>query len=187
VQVEEALKKIYVAGGSSERAQCAHYMTCLRKAGWEITHDWTIDESYREKYRSEVTARRSAFADMCGVVDAEYFWLVSPQDKSDGSSTELGIALGRGRRVIVSGPYNEQGRIFPLLAYKLFDKHEEALAWLVALATPPAMPVRIVVPSDFDITAALAAGVADKRSTPPPGTYGPGDHGPNSFRGSDYP
>lgn len=118
--------RVYVAGGSAERAIVQPLLTALRAGGCVITHDWTVCEGYDRP--SEPEERQDwARQDLDGVRSAEIVWLVAPEGKSEGSATELGAALALGLRVLVSGPHAmRKDRIFALLG-ALYDTHQEAL------------------------------------------------------------
>lgn len=130
------MSKIYVAGGSTERAMVANYMTKLREAGHEITHDWTKDPGY-----DGAPIPDSAQLDYQGVSTSRFFWIVLPAEKSEGAFCELGMAIAirdfaariDPPVVIVSGfdAKRDAGRIFCGLANKVFDNHGAALGWLI--------------------------------------------------------
>jgi hypothetical protein len=61
-------------------------------------------------------------------------WLLCPAGKSEGSAAELGAALALGRRVVVSGPWDAIGRIFPGLAGECYAHHEEAFRGVLRAA-----------------------------------------------------
>lgn len=135
-------RTIYVAGGSDERAACHSDIEALAAGGWIVTHDWTRDAGYPENGGAP-DPLRSATLDYNAVMSAEYFWLRMPEQKSEGSSFELGVAVCmRGMlsirpgplpgAVIVSGPWARS--IFARLAGLTFDTHEHALAWLLEVA-----------------------------------------------------
>lgn len=128
-------RRIYVAGGSSERALVSGYMAQLRAGGFEITHDWTQDPGYDGSPIPD-----SAKLDYRGVIAADYFWQVLPREKSEGAFCELGMAIAirdfysRGpHTVIVSGfdAARDANRIFCNLATRRYEQHGEALGWLL--------------------------------------------------------
>lgn len=127
--VVERPLRVYVAGGASERAQAGVWIRRLREAGVEVTHDWTGDAAW---YGGTVAKR--AAADLDGVRRADVLWYLAPADKSEGSSGELCAALVLGKRVIVSGPWDAAGRIFPGLAGERYAGHEEGFAGVVRAA-----------------------------------------------------
>lgn len=127
---------IYVAGGSADRATIATLIAELRGAGWTVTHDWTRDPGWTDpSHPREISANE----DLHGVFAARVFWLVLPEAKSEGAHFELGVAVALGfddpsRDVVVSGPAETLGRIFPTLADVSFDRHADALEYLLARA-----------------------------------------------------
>lgn len=127
-----AALRVYVAGGSAERFAVRCYMERLREAGIVVVFDWTYSPGYGRAFTEEET-RAQAQADLDAVRSADVVWYLAPVAKSEGSHFELGAALALGRRVIVSGPATELGRIFPLLATVRFTEHEAALLCLVSL------------------------------------------------------
>jgi hypothetical protein len=131
-----AERTIYVAGGSSERDYVASVIAALRAAGWTVTCDWTVSSFWAPGCSKPACA----LADLAGVLTARTFWLILPSAKSEGSHFELGVAIATSllltqiqrRETIVSGPRAVHGRIFPDLADRHFDTHEEALCYLTS-------------------------------------------------------
>lgn len=135
-------RTIYVAGGSDERGACHADIERLTAGGWIVTHDWTTGPEWPEN-GGHSDPLRSATLDYNAVMSAEYFWLRMPEQKSEGASFELGVAVCmRGMlstrpgplpgAVIVSGPWARS--IFARLAGLAFDTHEQALKWLLEIA-----------------------------------------------------
>ena len=88
------------------------------------THDRDLPEEDRLKH---------ADADSNAALDANYFWLVVPEERGVGAWIEFGLALAQALRhganyIIVSGDWKKS--IFTSLADHRFDSHEEALAFL---------------------------------------------------------
>jgi hypothetical protein len=125
--------RLYIAGSSSERPLIATLIYLVQKAGYEVTFDWTRHSSFDvpPPGPSEEVLLEAARLDFEAVKVADVLWYVAPADKSEGSATELGMALAFGKRVVVSGQLGH-ARIFPRLGTKVFTKHEEALAFLKA-------------------------------------------------------
>jgi hypothetical protein len=115
--------RVYVAGGAGEREVCGAWIRALQGAGVEVTHDWTGDAAWH----GGTVAERAA-ADLDGVRQCDVLWLLCPVAKSEGSACELGAALAWGKRVVVSGPWDGLGRIFPGLAGEWWGTHEEGFA-----------------------------------------------------------
>jgi len=134
------LKKIYVAGASSELDMIRYVMKKLQDSGnLEITYDWTIPVAKFGSEGKELTSaerREYAAKDLAGVGGADYFWLLVPGNKSVGAWVELGAAISNRRSpptynrpvIVVSGDLSS---IFTELADKRFTTHEEALTWLL--------------------------------------------------------
>lgn len=121
--------RVYVAGGAGERAACGVWIRRLAAAGVEVTHDWTGDAAWHDG-----TAAERAAADLDGVRRADLLWYLAPAAKSEGSAAELGAALALGKRVVVSGPWDGLGRIFPGLAGECYRYHEEGFRGVVRAA-----------------------------------------------------
>lgn len=98
--------KIYVAGKFSNNIAIRQYMTWLEEKNHTITHDWTSYQSDKEA-PEEILADR-ADKDLTGVRDA--YMLVAIMDDPDyefrGTFTEIGMALGLGKRVCIVCPFD---------------------------------------------------------------------------------
>ena len=121
--------RLYVAGGSSERADCQAAIDRLAAAGVVITLDWTRSPGW-ERPLSVAEEAEQARHDLDAVDAADLVWLRLPERASEGAHVELGYALAKGKRVIVSGEVRA-GRIFPRLAAMLFGSHWDAEGWIV--------------------------------------------------------
>jgi hypothetical protein len=116
--------KVYVAGASSERNERAkHVMAALKAAGYVITHDWTtsVDMNCGPDHQpivDDATLTKCAEDDYLGVVVADIFVLLAPQNASTGAWVELGIALGKlgPARIYIAGDISKC--IFALLIPK---------------------------------------------------------------------
>jgi nucleoside 2-deoxyribosyltransferase len=93
-------KKLYVAGCFARAEDINLYIRMLKHSGYEITHDWTkveISEDYKEK--------RATYAifDVEGVRDADTLVIIITEKDYPymGTSTELGVALGLNKRVVI--------------------------------------------------------------------------------------
>ncbi len=119
--------RIYVAGSSSERLTVVRPMILrLRGVGCVLTHDWTVCPGYdRPGTQSEL--REWARGDLLGVQAADIVWVMMPEAPSEGATGELCAALVLNKTVFVSGPHaTRAGRIFPLLASRVCENHEDA-------------------------------------------------------------
>lgn len=122
------MNRIYVAGGSDERAIVREFIARLVARGWEVTHDWTTDPGY-DAPPSTNAKRRAANLDEAGVRLADVVWIVVPSEKSEGAAVEFGIARGLRKRTVVSGPDCARC-LFWLNADHVFESHEAAMMWL---------------------------------------------------------
>lgn len=132
-----------MAGGRSERLFVREVIADLVARGVTITYDWTYEPGWDDP--SLADPLRCARVDMAAVRACDVLWYIAPADKSEGSSTELGIALALGKIVVVSGPHAlALGRVFPALGTHIYESHAEALEAVVALVlgaiTSPAVP-----------------------------------------------
>lgn len=127
---------IYIAGGSTEIELCRGMIDAVTSHGGRITYDWTRDPGWRlgrpltMQERAECAAR-----DLAAVAEARLFWLMLPQEKTEGAHVELGAALtlralGRPIEIVVSGPMLDS-RLFPARADHIFAEHGAALAYVV--------------------------------------------------------
>lgn len=132
-------RRIYVAGGSSERDMVSTYMDSLRGAGWTIAHDWTQDPVFVGGPPQD-----SARLDYQGVWNSDYVWVILPREKSEGAFFEFGAACSardafresdtdRRLTIVVSGfdATRDAARIFVQLADKVCPSHSHALGWLL--------------------------------------------------------
>lgn len=90
--------RVYVATKFEAKDRARRVMRALEDAGHEITHDWTREEDGD----GEDFLRACALADLAGVLSSDALvLLVEPGMR--GAFVELGAALARGVRVVVSG------------------------------------------------------------------------------------
>lgn len=130
--------KVYVAGASVERVERAiPTMRALRDAGITITHDWTQDmhesacAEHGDGLVPEADRRRYADEDEAGVRAADVVLLLAPNERgSSGAWTELGIAIGTGKTIVVAGPKGKRS-IFTTRAHKMFETDAGAIEWLI--------------------------------------------------------
>jgi hypothetical protein len=131
---------LYIAGGSSERLTVVRPLidACLA-AGVSITLDWTrLPEWDDPQQQTHEFYRMRARQDLDALARAQLFWLVVPEQKSEGSAAELGYALAfeeLGHDIIISGTTGTIGarNIFVLLADRIFTEHKEALAFVISV------------------------------------------------------
>lgn len=130
------MKRIYIAGGSTERITIVQpWIERVRASGmWEVTHDWTQEVNYHRP------AAECATQDVSGVLSADAVWLLVPEAVSEGMAFEFGLALQSAHAVVASGP--STGRcIFHTQARRRFERHEDAFLWLTGK--------RVDAPSDY--------------------------------------
>ncbi len=127
--------RVYVAGGAAERLTVARqWIRRLQEAGIEVTHDWTQDPGWDCAAPTRASLDAAAREDLDGVRRADVLWYLAPATKSEGAACELGAALAWGKRVVVSGPWEALGRVFPGLAGVQCGTHEEGFAAVAGAA-----------------------------------------------------
>ncbi|MEZ4103564.1 MAG: nucleoside 2-deoxyribosyltransferase [Candidatus Paceibacterota bacterium] len=91
------MSKIYVASNNVERAQSV--MSLLKQNGHTITFDWTIGiENSREQDKEKAITERDAIRNSDALV---YLW----EENQESARYEAGMAMGLGKKVIVSGDH----------------------------------------------------------------------------------
>lgn len=138
------MKTIYVASGSAELGLVRDAIDALTKARWLITYDWSREPLWSRPASQPLTVherRALALKDRDAVRRARFLWYRVPNDKSEGSADEFGyfsalrdVEPNSQRRIVVSGDVLRLGRIFPCLGDAHFDRHEDALKFLVSMA-----------------------------------------------------
>lgn len=89
------MSKIYVASNNVKRAR--DVMSVLEKNGHTITFDWTIDiEKESEQKDEKAIIERDAIRSCDALV---YLW----DENQESARYEAGMAMGLGKKVIVSG------------------------------------------------------------------------------------
>ena len=89
--------KLFVASSYLNKSEARAVMGILKKAGHEITFDWTKPE----KIQTVAQRARKAERDEQGVTEAERLVVVWPGRV--GTATEIGIALGQGKKIHILG------------------------------------------------------------------------------------
>ena len=134
---------VYVAGSSSERSRVHAAMDSVRDAGLELTLDWlaAIDRVGAASPTDPAVRADAARADLDAIDRADVVWLLAPHpgSTSTGAWTELGYALAKGKRVVVSGDATRS--IFVSGAEAEVATDGDALALLRRKAIP--MPTRL--------------------------------------------
>lgn len=127
--------KLYVAGASAEIARAEAFIAKLRAHGFEITFDWPahirgVGASNEGVDYDECV--RSAKADIKGVLDAEWFVLLEPeQAKTIGAWVEIGVALHAVIPVLWVGEGDRT--IFSALATMSVSDDENAIELLLGI------------------------------------------------------
>lgn len=88
--------RVYVAGASKEIDRCRAAMDYVRELGGVIACDWIAEIERVGSANEGLTQeqrRESAEADLCGIMGADVFWLLVPENDSKGAWVELGAAL----------------------------------------------------------------------------------------------
>jgi hypothetical protein len=93
--------KLYVASKFTNKQEVRSLMTLLENDGHTITHDWTDDDAAGlEGDELEQYLALNAIACIRGIIDAQAFILIARPEMA-GSHTELGLAMGIGRPVLI--------------------------------------------------------------------------------------
>jgi hypothetical protein len=95
--------KFFVSGKVGSEKDAKEVMELLRKAGHEITFDWTTIPHLRPYDENVRASREAAILESHGVRTADVVVIVS-HDRGVGLFVELGIAIGAGIPVrVISG------------------------------------------------------------------------------------
>lgn len=132
--------RIYVAGASKEPTRVRDAMGCAREAGFDLTLDWlaAIEKAgAANEGLSDGDRRHYAADDLAAVADADFVWLLAPDNASTGAWVELGYAIALRDaigssprpRIVVSGRARVRC-IFAAFADYESDNDANALAWL---------------------------------------------------------
>ncbi len=126
--------KIYLASAWDNAPQVRKYMDQLEKMDHEITMDWTKDYFDADSNSlSERTTQQNVMAarqDFFGVVHCNVFIGIFEDDsKTRGAWTELGIALAKGKHIVMIGKEESMKNIFCWLPskFKIYDTWEDML------------------------------------------------------------
>jgi hypothetical protein len=131
------IRSVYVASAFADYQRTRAAQAVLRAGGLGISFDWTTaaDEYPDGDAAASPDARHeAAIADGLGVVKADALLFLTPAEKSQGCGcwVELGIAMARGKRVVITGPQRDR-TIFCELAER-FDTDAAGIARLFSLA-----------------------------------------------------
>lgn len=125
---------VYVAGASAEIDQCEHWMGRLRALGHRISYDWCANirrvGNANPREATEEQRHEWSRTDIDAALVSDVFWLLMPTRPTVGAWVEFGaVRQTGGPRTLVSGDW--RASIFTSLADERFDKHEDALDWIV--------------------------------------------------------
>jgi len=97
--------KLYVAGKFDNRDYIHTRIEYLQSLGYEITHDWTQVETSNSLTNTDLA--KYASQDVNGVLQADLLLiLITDEDYPyRGTTTELGVALGQNKPVVVIDPF----------------------------------------------------------------------------------
>jgi hypothetical protein len=134
LEQEQLVKKIYVAGGSSEAKDVAAFIRNLEGYGFECTFNWTNDVLNAKMPERDLPNEKRlelAKADSKACIDAEIVWFIIPEKPTRGMWTELGIVSVRheNKEIVVSGMWRES--IFTAFADQFFDHHYLAFNYII--------------------------------------------------------
>lgn len=92
---------VYVATKAENYPMARVFMRALEEAGHDITHDWTVTVEELGPGPEDIsTRRRSAIADLKGVVECDIFILIMHKDMV-GSLIEYGAALALNKPIYI--------------------------------------------------------------------------------------
>jgi len=87
--------KFFVSGKVGSDSDTKRLMHELKKAGHEITFDWTTIEHLRPYDKNTRASREAAVLESRGVKDADVLVIIT-HDRGVGLFVEMGIAIGAG-------------------------------------------------------------------------------------------
>lgn len=127
--------KIYVAARFTEKDTVNRIYDKLRKAGHEITADWTLHKNVKPYDQNPKIVREYAIEDAEGVKAADVLLLLTSPESGSGVSTELGIAIASNEmaghpKIYVIGEYASTNAFFFHPAIERFDTLAEAIKHL---------------------------------------------------------
>lgn len=127
--------KIYVAARFTEKETVNKIYDQLRRAGHEITADWTLHKNVKPYDQNIEIVREYAIEDAEGVKAADVLLLLTSPESGSGVSTELGIAIASKEltgypKIYVIGEYAATNAFFFHPAVEKFDTLEEAIRHL---------------------------------------------------------
>ncbi len=124
---EPVTLKVYVASKFEEKDRVREVMKSIKVMGCMITHDWTSQDATRP--RSEW-----ADGDVVGVTNANLFLgLFEKELDYKGALTELGIAIGQGKKIWIVGHGADRDIFVNTTGVVRFDNLEDMLEALLEM------------------------------------------------------
>jgi nucleoside 2-deoxyribosyltransferase len=127
--------KVYVATSFTNKDLAKRWMKRLEEYEIEITYDWTGTENPVRGELELPLERQSEIADLDadGVRRADIVWVISPRHGGCGCWFEMGLAVGSGKKVFVSGPRRTIFMAFDEVEY--FETHHLAFNKIIGART----------------------------------------------------
>lgn len=94
--------KLFVTGKAGEEQKAREVMQLLRKAGHEITFDWTTIPHLKPYDQNIHESRQAALLEARGVLEADAIVLLA-HERGVGMYVELGMAIAKNKPVYVIG------------------------------------------------------------------------------------
>jgi nucleoside 2-deoxyribosyltransferase len=128
--------RIYVAARFTEKDAVNNLYERLRKAGHEITTDWTVHENVKPYNKHPERASAYSKEDADGVMMADIFLLITSPEAGSGVSAELGVAIASKEltgkpQIYVAGEHMATNSFFYHPTVTRFANLEDALAALI--------------------------------------------------------
>lgn len=92
--------KVYIASGLENAPRVQQLRNALAEVGISLSYDWTTHGSVQDQGPARIA--QVAALEQRGVLEADAVVILLPGGR--GTHTELGIALGSGKPVLVFGP-----------------------------------------------------------------------------------
>jgi len=126
--------RAYVAGKTHDFERVREVQALVRRAGYEITHDWTVEVERNgpniggspDERVSVEERKRYAELDRDGVIDANCVVVVTGHENLVGTLIEVGIAVSTLKPVFVLGRFPRYSIFWELDNFTFCDD-EEAL------------------------------------------------------------
>jgi hypothetical protein len=115
--------KLFVTGKAGEESVARSAMQSLKRAGHEITFDWTSIPHLKPYTENVAASRKTAVLETQGVMDAEAVVLLA-HEKGIGMYVELGMAIAWRKPVFVIGDMTPTMFLFHPLVKRVKDVTE---------------------------------------------------------------